>query len=118
MADEVEALGGLAMGGLAARALDARETAHGRERQLSNCQNCGAALAGSYCHRCGQSGHVHRKLGHVFEKFAHGILHLDGKVWRTLPLLVFIPGKLTREYTHGKRVRYIAPMACSCSRCC
>lgn len=92
----------------AAQVMDAHQAAHGH--QLANCQNCGAALAGAYCHQCGQSGHVHRTLGHVFEEFAHGILHVDGKGWRTLPMLILNPGRLTREYSHGKRVRYIAPL--------
>lgn len=114
MSDQIEAIGGLAMGGLAARELDragASRHGHGHDHELTECQNCGAHLAGAYCHQCGQSGHVHRTLGHVFEEFAHGILHVDGKVWRTLPMLVLNPGRLTRDYTHGKRVRYIAPFA-------
>jgi hypothetical protein len=50
-------------------------------------------------------------MGHVVEEFLHGIWHFDSKAWRTLPMLVFRPGKLTREYIEGKRARYIAPLA-------
>jgi Protein of unknown function (DUF3667) len=32
-------------------------------------------------------------------------------VWRTLPLLAFRPGKLTREWVQGKRARYVSPLA-------
>lgn len=110
MSGEVEALGGLATAALAAREID-RAQPHAHAHQLSACQNCGARLHGAYCHECGQSGHVHRTLGHVFEEFAHGVLHVDGKLWRTLPMLAFNPGRLTREYVHGKRARYIAPLA-------
>ncbi|MGQ5700927.1 DUF3667 domain-containing protein [Sandaracinobacteroides sp. A072] len=77
----------------------------------SHCRNCGAALAGPWCHVCGQRGHVHRSLHEAVEEFLHGVLHFDSKLWRTLPLLAFRPGRLTREYVGGKRARYISPVA-------
>ena len=118
MSGEIEALGSLATGGLVARALGvgrhAARRAHGHapgDQPLRDCQNCGTMLAGPFCHACGQSGHVHRTIGHVVEEFAHGVFHVESKGWRTLPMLVFNPGRLTREYIHGKRARYIAPLA-------
>lgn len=75
------------------------------------CANCGATLTGPYCHRCGQSAHVHRSLLHLGEEFLHGLLHFDAKAWRTLPLLVIQPGRLTRNYIDGKRTRYVSPLA-------
>ena len=77
----------------------------------SDCANCGAQLTGPYCHRCGQSAHVHHSLLHLGEEFLHGLLHFDAKAWRTLPLLVFQPGRLTRNYIEGKRTRYVSPLA-------
>ena len=47
----------------------------------------------------------------MVEEFAHGLYHFDSKAWRTLPMLAFRPGKLTRDYTHGRRARYVAPLA-------
>ncbi|WP_366146187.1 DUF3667 domain-containing protein [Erythrobacter sp.] len=41
----------------------------------------------------------------------HGVLHLDGKLAHTLPLLVFKPGQLTRRYIEGERARFVSPMA-------
>ncbi len=111
MGGEVEALGALATAGLAASALDAPTARHDGPAAHGTCANCGTALTGAYCHACGQSAHVHRSVAHIFEEFAHGIWHFDSKAWRTLPLLVFRPGKLTREYVHGRRARYIAPLA-------
>ncbi|NDC59549.1 MAG: DUF3667 domain-containing protein, partial [Alphaproteobacteria bacterium] len=72
---------------------------------------CGATLVGAYCHQCGQHGHVERKLLHVFEEFLHGIVHFDAKAWRTLPKLVARPGTLTFDYIHGKRARFVSPLA-------
>ncbi|MGB5077896.1 MAG: hypothetical protein WBO17_10490, partial [Sphingorhabdus sp.] len=60
-----------------------------------NCLNCGAPLAGAYCQDCGQKGHVHRTLHAFGHDFLHSVLHFDGKIWRTLPLLFWHPGDLT-----------------------
>lgn len=125
-------MGALATAGLAAGELDkpsirrrlARERASQEARWWrrkdahavhghapGTCANCETLLVGDFCHACGQQGHVHRSVGHVFEEFLHGIWHFDSKAWRTLPLLAFRPGRLTYDYTHGKRARYIAPIA-------
>lgn len=109
MSDDIEALGGLATGALIAREIDRDRGAAGEAQGA--CLNCGTALHGRFCESCGQPAHVHRTLGHVFEEFLHGVLHFDTKAWRTLPLLLFKPGKLTRDYVYGKRARYIAPFA-------
>jgi hypothetical protein len=75
------------------------------------CLNCGTVLVGEHCHACGQHAHVHRTLGAFFHDLAHGALHFEGKVWRTLPLLFLQPGRLTREYIDGRRASYVSPIA-------
>jgi hypothetical protein len=47
----------------------------------------------------------------VFEEFLHGVIHFDTKAWRTLPMVIFRPGTLTRNYIYGQRARYISPLA-------
>jgi hypothetical protein len=107
MAGEAEAIGGLASAAMAAHVLDQGEVVgkagHG------HCANCGATVHGHFCSHCGQAAHVHRSLIHVGHEFLHGITHFDGKAWKTLPLLLFRPGKLTRDYIYGKRARYVGP---------
>jgi hypothetical protein len=110
MSDELEAVGGMATAGLAASVLEP-EQAHGKGHGHGACANCGTALVGNFCHACGQVGHVHRSMLHIVEEFFHGILHFDGKVWHTLPALVLWPGRLTRDYIMGHRVRYVSPLA-------
>ena len=34
-----------------------------------------------------------------------------GKIWRTLPMLAWRPGELTRRYIEGERARFVSPMA-------
>ena len=79
--------------------------------EAAACLNCGAVLTGEYCHICGQHAHVHRTLTAFFHDVAHGVLHFEGKVWRTLPLLLWRPGELTRDYVAGQRARFVSPMA-------
>lgn len=76
-----------------------------------HCLNCGAELSGPYCSACGQKRNVHRSLGAFWHDFTHSIFHFEGKIWRTLPLLAFKPGELTRRYAHGERARFVSPLA-------
>jgi len=114
MSSELEDGGALMSAGLVASQIDALQPAaaagsHGHAGTA--CANCGALLAGAYCHACGQSSHVHRSLLHLVEEVLHGVLHFETKAWRTLPLLVARPGILTRRYIDGQRTRYVSPLA-------
>ncbi len=40
----------------------------------------------------------------------HEFLHLDGKIFQTVKLLIGKPGELTLEYFRGRRARYISPV--------
>lgn len=109
MSGEMEAAGAAVTAGLAASAIESEK--HGHHAVSGACSNCGAPIDGKFCSECGQPAHLHRTLGHMVEEFLHGIIHFDTRAWRTLPLLAFQPGTLTREYIHGKRARYISPLA-------
>jgi hypothetical protein len=107
---EFEPAGALLTATLAASEIE-RESGHAEAHVPATCANCRTPLIGSFCHACGQRAHVHRSLLHFGEEFLHGLLHFDAKAWRTLPMLVAKPGKLTREYIDGKRTRYVSPLA-------
>lgn len=112
---EAGAVGAVVEGGLLARSVEpphggAPVTADGHTAETA-CLNCGTRLQGDYCHRCGQHAHVHRTLGAFGHDLLHGVLHLEGKIWRTLPLLLFRPGELTRRYIAGERARFVSPLA-------
>ena len=79
--------------------------------QSGTCLNCGADLLGAYCHACGQKAAFHRTIGAFGHDILHSVLHFDGKIWRTLPLLFWHPGKLTRRYVHGERAKFVSPLA-------
>jgi hypothetical protein len=108
---EFEALGDAVTGGLLARAIEpaaGEDTGHTHEK---NCLNCGAPLAGPYCAACGQKAHVHRSVRGFFQDFLVGLFNFEGKIWRTLPMLAWRPGEMTRRYIAGERARFISPVA-------
>lgn len=115
MSGDGEIIGDIVSGALAARAAEpihgenvAGDKGHTHE---GTCLNCGAPLIGSHCHVCGQAAHVHRTLGAFFHDLLHGVFHFEGKIWRTLPMLAWRPGQLTRGYIEGRRASYVSPIA-------
>jgi hypothetical protein len=111
MSGAVEAAGDVVTGGLMATAVERPGGGRGDDPSHGICLNCGTTLTGPYCHACGQPGHIHRSLAAIWHDLAHGVLHFEGKIWRTLPMLAFRPGELTRRYVHGERARFVSPLA-------
>lgn len=107
---EIEAAGGAATAGLVAAAVE-KPTGEAGAASEGVCTDCGAAVSSRFCADCGQPVHVHRTLAHLAEEVLHGVLHFDGRIWRTLPLLMLNPGRLTREWVQGRRTRYVSPLA-------
>lgn len=112
MSGEFEAVADIATGGIVARSVAGASGHAGHEAGHGTaCLNCGTELIGPHCHRCGQSGHVHRTAGALFHDIAHGVFHFEGRTWHTVPLLFWRPGELTRRYIRGERVNFVSPMA-------
>lgn len=112
MGDIGEGIGGAIEGALSGRAIEPKHgEAETHRDNAGPCLNCGDQPLGTYCQTCGQKRHVHRTLSAIGHDILHGVLHLDGKFWRTLPLLMFKPGKLTRRYIEGERAKFVSPMA-------
>jgi len=80
-------------------------------QHAATCKNCGATTNGNFCHQCGQATHLHVPSAREFlhEFMAHYVA-IEGKLWRSLKLLLFKPGLLSREYIEGRRVRYVEPL--------
>ena len=76
-----------------------------------DCPNCSASVAGNYCHQCGQETVLHPPSTREFlHEFIGHYVALEGKLWKTLGLLLLRPGRLTLEYMAGRRVRYVQPL--------
>lgn len=110
---ELEAVGDAVTGSLLARAVEPGTGEAGKDGHTheQNCLNCGCRLAGAYCHCCGQKAHIHRSLRAFAGDFIAGILNFEGKFWRTMPMLAWRPGDMTRRYIEGERARFISPVA-------
>lgn len=108
---EFDAAGEVVSGALMGRAIESHRGEAGHGEHGGICLNCGTTLTGAYCHRCGQAGHVHRTIGAIWHEILHGVVHFEGKLWNTLPMLCLRPGELTRRYIHGERARFVSPMA-------
>lgn len=106
-----EAAADVVTGGVIASAIEPDAGTADRRGEHENCRNCGAALSGPYCSNCGQPAHLHRSLASLGHDILHGVFHFEGKVWRTIPELMFHPGRLTRRYIEGERARFVSPLA-------
>jgi hypothetical protein len=74
------------------------------------CKNCGADITGRYCASCGQHSDVSiPSLHKLFVEALGDLYNFDSRLWRSLGLLLFKPGRLTREYLEGRRARYVPP---------
>lgn len=79
--------------------------------ERATCANCGAALAGPFCHRCGQEAAERRVPLRTLVRDALGdLMAFDSRILRTLGPLLVRPGFLTREWSEGRRVPYVPPL--------
>lgn len=75
------------------------------------CPNCGAELHGRFCANCGQrTTELKPTLHELLHEAVHEFAHVDGKILRTIGLLLFRPGQLTKEFFEGKRARSVTPL--------
>ncbi len=85
----------------------------GRDAALTDarpCPNCDQLLWGQYCASCGQRARTRMiTLWELLKDAGDLIASLDSRLWRTLGLLLFRPGRLTVDYLEGKRARYVPP---------
>ncbi len=88
----------------------ASEGGHGHTPPRTHCLNCGTALTGHYCHKCGQHDFdFHQSFGHVFLEALENFLHFDTKLFRNIVTLLFRPGRLSADFNAGKRAAQMPP---------
>ncbi len=87
-----------------------RDSAFDSPTPAGVCSNCGTKLAGPVCHSCGQTADsFHRPVWDLIMEVLDGLLGIEGRLWRTVPPLIFRPGWLTRQYLSGVRARFVLP---------
>ena len=110
---EFEAVGDAVTGGIVGRAVEpqgrrSRGRPHAREQLPQLRRGACRALTATNAASTPTSTARYRAF---FHDFLHGVLHFEGKIWRTLPLLAWKPGELTRRYIDGQRARFVSPIA-------
>jgi hypothetical protein len=80
------------------------------KRWAVQCLNCDAPLHGGFCSSCGQRAvPPHPTLRELAGDAASEFFGWDGKFAETIRMLFRKPGELTRQWTEGRRVRFISP---------
>ena len=76
------------------------------------CPTCGARVRTAFCARCGERRLVRRDLAmrSLFDRVAHALTSVDGRVLRTAWTLLRRPGALTVAYLTGRRKPFIPPL--------
>ncbi|APG60213.1 DUF3667 domain-containing protein [Christiangramia salexigens] len=76
------------------------------------CLNCDLPIERSdkYCPNCGQLNSTKKlSFDDFFSEFFSGVFAYDSRFQRTLRVLLFKPGKISKDYIEGKRMRYANP---------
>jgi len=75
------------------------------------CPNCGRDRPESFCAHCGQSDRDYaRALRSVAGEFLRETFEVDSRLFRTLKLLMFRPGRLTSEFSRNRRADFVSPV--------
>jgi len=75
------------------------------------CANCGAALTGAFCARCGQKVKpLDPTLRELAGDVAGELTDIDGRLLRSVRYLFTRPGFLSREHAEGRRASYVSPL--------
>jgi hypothetical protein len=75
------------------------------------CLNCGTELKGPFCFYCGQPDkNLMRFFPALLRELLEDTFDFDSRFLRTIKPLLFMPGKLTRDYLDGRRFRYVPPL--------
>ena len=84
------------------------------EEPPTDCLNCGHTLGSPrprFCPACGQETNIRPpRIGEFIQQFGGAYFSTEGALWRTLALLLFKPGELTRQYLAGRRRHYVLPL--------
>lgn len=75
------------------------------------CLSCGGDARGAYCSSCGQKSDDLRRSSFVLARdFMRDTFGFDSRMWRTLGLLAIAPGRVPKDYAHGRRSRFTPPV--------
>ncbi|MDB0601419.1 DUF3667 domain-containing protein [Tenacibaculum maritimum] len=77
-----------------------------------SCLNCGYPFSGqeNFCPECGQKNKgLKLTFSNFIKEVFKGFITWDSKFWNTIIPLLIKPGKISKDYIEGKRIRYANP---------
>lgn len=83
-----------------------------KDKRGSTCLNCEETISPNdqFCKNCGQINNTSRlSLKYYFSEYLSGFFSFDNRFFKTIIPLLFMPGKVTREFIEGKRKKYVNP---------
>lgn len=83
------------------------------KQKTDYCLNCDYQFRENenYCPNCGQENEIKRKsVGSFLKEFIEDLVSIDSRLYRSIPVFLFKPGKLTVDYNEGRRRKYITPI--------
>jgi hypothetical protein len=89
-------------------------TPPGRPPVAEECVTCGNPVVTAFCQYCGERRASDRKysVSDFVREYLESITSFDGRLFRTVKLLVRKPGELTRQFMRGSRLPYLQPLQC------
>ncbi|QSS96049.1 DUF3667 domain-containing protein [Psychroflexus sp. ALD_RP9] len=83
-----------------------------REFRSETCLNCQHMIdvSDQYCSNCGQrNSNKKLSLSDLIKELLASIFSYDSRLRKTIGAIFTRPGKISLEYTHGKRIKYVNP---------
>ena len=81
------------------------------EQTFDHCPNCGLERDGRFCPNCGQNDKNYlRSLVSVLWEIVREAFEIDGRLSKSLRLLVTRPGALSLEFSENRRAQYMSPV--------
>ncbi|MFB3104959.1 MAG: DUF3667 domain-containing protein [Pseudomonadales bacterium] len=81
------------------------------EQTFHHCPNCGLERDGRFCPNCGQNDRNYlRSLVPVLWEIVREAFEIDGRLFKSLRLLVTRPGSLSLEFSENRRAQYMSPV--------
>ncbi len=81
------------------------------EQTFDHCPNCGNERNARFCPNCGQNDRNYlRSLFPVLWEIVREAFEIDGRLFKSLRLLLTRPGELSVEFSENRRAQYMSPI--------
>ncbi len=70
-------------------------------------------MSGNFCSNCGERklNNELRSIKYILKDLVEDLTSIDGKLWKTIKILLLQPGQIDHDYHTGRRIAYIKPIS-------